>query len=127
MFAAAIADIVVQDSLYMDGRGTSSRPQHAIGNFLGPYIVGWAMVFLFKGLALPGLARPLRISYKFLLSVAVGSLPLERKKERKKDRKKETNKEQMKYINQERNKDRTKEGNEENKETKKERNKETLA
>ena len=84
---------------------------------LGPW------VFLFKGLALPGLARPLRISYKFLLSVAVGSLPLERKKERKK----ETNKEQNKYVKQERNKDRTKEGNEKKKETKKERNKETLA
>ena len=86
------------------------------------------MVFFYsKGWLYPGLARPLRISYKFLLSVAVGSLPLERKKERTKERKKETNKEQKKYINQERNKYRTKEANEEKKETKKERNKETLA
>ena len=73
----------------------------------------------------PGLARPLRISYKFLLSVALGSLPLERTKERKKKKKK--NKEQKKDMNKERNKDRTKEGNEEKKETKKERNKEDLA
>ena len=87
--------------------------------------------FYSKGGLYPGLARPLRISYKFLLSVALGSLPLlrkkERKKERNKERKKETNKEQKKDINQERNKDRTKEGNEEKKETKKERTKETLA
>ena len=43
--------------------------------------------FFFKGWLYPGLARPLRISYKFLLSVALGSLPLERKKERKKQTK----------------------------------------
>ena len=46
------------------------------------------MVFFYsKGWLYPGLARPLRISYKFLLSVAFGSLPLERKKERKKQTK----------------------------------------
>ena len=66
---------------------------------LGPWF------FYSKGWLYPGLARPLRISYKFLLSVALGSLPLERKNERKKER----NKEQKKDINQERNKDRTKE------------------
>ena len=77
------------------------------------------MFFFSKVWLYPGLARPLRISYKFLLSVALGSLPLERKKE--------TNKEQQKDIKKERNKDRTKEGNEEKKETKKERNKENLA
>ena len=72
------------------------------------------MFLLSKGWLYPGLARPWRISYKFLLSVALGSLPLERKKE--------TNKEQKKDINQERNKDRTKEGNEK---IKKHRNNET--
>ena len=82
--------------------------------------LGWAMGFLFaKGWLHPGLARPLRISYKFLLLVALGSLPHERKKE--------INKEQKNDINQERNKDRTKDGNEEKKETKKEQNKENLA
>ena len=77
------------------------------------------MFFFSKVWLYPGLARLLGISYKFLLSVALGSLPLERKKE--------TNKEQKKGINKERNKDRTKEGNEEKKETKKERNKGNLA
>ena len=81
------------------------------------------MFFFAKVWLYPGLARPLGISHKFLLSVALGSLPLERKKERKK----QTNKEQKKDINKERNKDRTKEGNEEKKETKKERRKDNLA
>ena len=48
------------------------------------------MVVFSKGWLYPGLARPLRISYKFLLSVALGSLPLERKKERNKQRTQET-------------------------------------
>ena len=52
--------------------------------------------FYSKGWLYPGLARPLRISYKFLLSVAVGSLPLERKKERKKETNKQRTKER--YI-----------------------------
>ena len=91
--------------------------------FRGQSLV-WGHGFFFaKGWLYPGLARPLRISYKFLLSVALGSLPLERNKQRKK----QTNKEQKTDIDQERNKDRTKEGNEEKKETKKERNKENLA
>ena len=76
--------------------------------------------FFAKGWLYLGLARPLRISYKFVFSVALGFLPLERNKERKK----QTNKEQKKDIDQERNKDRTKEGNEEKKETKTERKKE---
>ena len=52
------------------------------------YFSGGGPCFFFKGLALPWFGSPLA-TYKFLLSVALGSLPLERKKERNKQRAKE--------------------------------------